>query len=213
MPNDLPFSPAADRNRQPILEQLLGLLPDRGHLLEIAAGTGQHAQHMAPALPGWIWQPTEHTTEALSAVAERTAGLYNVAAPLRLDVTSASWPDAPPSARPERPWSACFDAVYCANLLHIAPWSACAGLMRGAARVLRPGGCLLTYGPYLEQGVATSPGNVAFDQSLRERDPGWGLRWLQDVEAEARTAGLVLDRRIAMPANNLLLVWRHRPAL
>lgn len=207
MSADLPFSPAADRNRQPILEQLLSLLPAQGRLLEVASGTGQHAQHMAPALPGWTWQPTEHAADALPAMAARTAGLPNVAAPLRLDVTASTWPDADPTCTAAA-WTTCFDAVYCANLIHIAPWSACTGLMQGAARVLRPDGLLLTYGPYLEQGVDTSPGNQAFDQSLRERDPAWGLRWRHEVEAAARAAGLRLDRRIAMPANNLLLVWR-----
>lgn len=207
MQEDLPFSPAAERNRQPILEQLLQLLPPQGHLLELASGTGQHAEHMAPALPGWTWQPTEHDGQALPAISARTAGMAAVRPPLRLDVTATEWPGPP-----QPPWTACFDAVYCANLLHIAPWPVCAGLMRGSARVLRPTGLLLTYGPYLERGVDTSPGNRAFDQSLRERDPAWGLRWLHEVQAQAEAAGLVLARRIGMPANNLLLVWQHRAA-
>lgn len=207
MPETLPFSPAADRNRQPILEQLQRLLPASGALLELASGTGQHAEHMAPALPGWTWQPTEHLAQALPAIAARTAHLPSVLPPLPLDVTATPWPGPP---RPD--WTACFDAVYCANLLHIAPWPVCAGLMRGSARVLRPTGSLITYGPYLERGVDTSPGNLAFDQSLRERDPAWGLRWLHEVQAQAEAAGLVLAQRIGMPANNLLLVWRHRTA-
>ena len=207
MHEDLPFSPAADRNRQPILEQLQRLLPSSGALLELASGTGQHAEHMTPALTGWTWQPTEHLAEALPAIAARTARLAAVQPPLPLDVTAAAWPGPP---RPD--WVACFDAVYCANLLHIAPWPVCAGLMQGSARVLRPTGQLITYGPYLERGVDTSPGNRAFDQSLRERDAAWGLRWLHEVQAEAEAAGLVLAQRIGMPANNLLLVWQHRPA-
>ncbi len=201
MSEPLPFSPAAERNRQPILEQLLHLLPVQGQLLEVASGTGQHAEHMAPALPGWAWQPTDYTAEALPAIAARTAHLASVRPPVQLDVTATPW-GAP------APWQACFDAVYCANLLHIAPWSACAGLMQGSARALRPGGLLLTYGPFLEQGVPTSPGNLAFDQSLRERDPAWGLRWLHDVVQQAEAAGLRLAQRIGMPANNLLLVWQ-----
>ena len=204
MSEPLPFSPAADRNRQPILEQLLHLLPVQGQLLEVASGTGQHAEHMAPALPGWAWQPTDYTAEALPAIAARTAHLASVRPPVQLDVTATPW-GAP------APWLACFDAVYCANLLHIAPWSACAGLMQGSARALRPGGLLLTYGPFLEQGVPTSPGNLAFDQSLRERDPAWGLRWLHDVVQQAEAAGLQLAQRIGMPANNLLLVWQAAP--
>lgn len=207
MHEDLPFSPAADRNRQPILEQLLQLLPATGALLELASGTGQHAQHMAPALPGWTWQPTEYDLQALQTIAARTGHLPNVRPPLQLDATAPAWP-----GRPQPDWSACFDAVYCANLLHIAPWPVCAGLMQGSARVLRPHGRLLTYGPFLERGVDTAPGNRAFDQSLRERNAAWGLRWLHQVQAEAEAAGLALDQRMAMPANNLLLVWRHRSA-
>jgi SAM-dependent methyltransferase len=204
MTEPLPFSPAADRNRQPILEQLLRLLPAQGHLLEVASGTGQHAEHMAPALPGWRWQPTDFMADALPGIAARTAHLASVQPAVRLDVTASQW--GTPT-----PWLACFDAVYCANLLHIAPWSACAGLMQGSARVLRPGGLLLTYGPYLEEGVETSPGNLAFDQSLRARDPAWGLRWLHQVAQQAETASLQLAQRIAMPANNLLLVWQAAP--
>ena len=204
MTEPLPFSPAADRNRQPILEQLLRLLPAQGHLLEVASGTGQHAEHMAPALPGWRWQPTDFMADALPGIAARTAHLASVQPAVQLDVTAPQW--GTPT-----PWLACFDAVYCANLLHIAPWSACAGLMQGSARVLRPGGLLLTYGPYLEEGVETSPGNLAFDQSLRARDPAWGLRWLHQVAQQAEAAGLQLAQRIAMPANNLLLVWHAAP--
>lgn len=207
MHEDLPYSPAADRNRQPILDQLLRLLPATGALLELASGTGQHAQHMAPALPGWTWQPTEHAAEALPGIAARTAHLATVRPPLRLDATATEWPGPPRPA-----WVDCFDAVYCANLLHIAPWPVCAGLMQGSARVLRSGGLLFTYGPFLEQGVDTAPGNRAFDQSLRDRDPAWGLRWLHEVQEQAEAAGLGLVQRTAMPANNLLLVWQRRPA-
>jgi hypothetical protein len=124
-----------------------------------------------------------------------------VLAPVLLDVMAPQWPS------PAAPFSEPFDAVYCANMLHIAPWEACGGLMRGAARALGPGGLLVTYGPYLEDGVPTAPGNLAFDQSLRERDPAWGIRRLEDVAAEASRAGLELRERHAMPANNLLLVF------
>lgn len=204
MTEPLPFSPAAERNRQPILEQLQRWLPPQGQLLEVASGTGQHAEHMAPALPGWGWQPTDFTLEALPVIAARTRHLPSVLPPLHLDVTALPWGGT-------APWQACFDAVYCANLLHIAPWSACAGLMQGSARALRPDGLLLTYGPFLEQGVETSPGNLAFDQSLRERDPACGLRWLHEVAQQAEAAGLRLAQRVAMPANNLLLVWQAAP--
>jgi hypothetical protein len=120
-----------------------------------------------------------------------------VLAPITLDVLQPTWPGVPPQ----------LDAIFCANMIHIAPWACCAGLMQGAARHLTPQGLLITYGPYLEDGVPTSPGNVAFDADLRHRNPAWGLRRRAAVEAEAARAGLRLLERVAMPANNLLLVW------
>ena len=197
--SSLPHSPAADRNKEPILAVLREILGPRGTALEIASGTGQHAAWFAAALAGWTWQPTEADEDLLPVIAARIAqaGLANVLPPLRVDVEAASWPD----------FGRRFDALYCANMLHIAPWSACAGLMQGAARHLRPGGLLVTYGPYFEAGVPAAPSNVAFDQSLRARDPAWGIRQLEDVAAEARRAGLDLRQRHAMPANNLLLVF------
>lgn len=194
----LSFSPAADRNKQPILEALTRLLPANASVLEVASGTGQHAAHCAAARPGWRWQPTDADPEALPQIAARCAGLGNVATPLLLDVLTAAWRALPGP----------FDAVYCANLLHIAPWSACAGLMRLAARHLRPDGALLLYGPFLVAGETASPGNLAFDADLRSRNPQWGLRQLADVLTEARSAGLSLQQRVDMPAHNLVLVLR-----
>jgi SAM-dependent methyltransferase len=193
------FSLAADRNKQPILETLCRVLPERGSALEIASGTGQHVAWFASGLPDWTWQPTDAQPGALNSIAQRVAqlGLSNVQAPLPLDVLAAQW--LPDDAR--------FDAVFCANMLHIAPWATCAALMRGSARHLAPGGMLITYGPYLEDGVPTSAGNQAFDQSLREQNPDWGIRRREDVEREAARAGLRLSARQALPANNLLLVW------
>ncbi|MDB5873585.1 MAG: hypothetical protein JWQ07_3027 [Ramlibacter sp.] len=196
-------STAADRNKQPILEVLLSVLPAHGTALEIAAGTGQHAAWFAAALPGWAWQPTDTDESALPSIAAWTAqaGLANVCPPLLLDVTAPRWPaQGAAFAQP-------FDAIYCANMLHIAPWAVCAGLMQGAARHLATDGVLVTYGPYLEDDVATAPGNLSFDQSLRARNPAWGIRRLEDVKAEAQRAGLALRDRHAMPANNLLLVF------
>jgi len=200
--SDLPHSPAAERNKEPILAVLRRVLPPHGSALEIASGTGQHAAAFAAALPDWSWQPTETEPAMLAAIAARTAGLGNVRAPALLDVMAPDWP-APPGA----PFAERFDLVFCANMLHIAPWEACGGLMRGAARQLVPGGLLVTYGPYLEGDVPTAASNVAFDQSLRERDPAWGIRRRENVEAEAGRAGLALRERHAMPANNLLLVF------
>lgn len=200
---DLPHSPAADRNKQPILDVLRDVLPDRGTALEIASGTGQHAVWFAAAMPGWTWQPTDADADLLPVIDAwtRQAGLLNVRPPRRLGVTAAEWP------ADGAPFSETFDAIFCANMIHIAPWAACVGLMRGAARYLDAGGVLLTYGPYLEDEVPTAPSNLAFDQSLRARNPDWGIRRLHDVAAEAQRAGLALRERHALPANNLLLVF------
>lgn len=190
-------SPAAERNAVPILAELQRLLPPQGLLLEIASGTGQHAAYCGAGLPGWQWQPSEFEADALPSIRAWCAGLPNVRPPQRLDVLQAPWHGV----------AAPVDAVFCANLIHIAPWACCAALMQGAARQLAPQGLLITYGPYLEDEVPTAPGNRAFDADLRGRNPAWGLRRREDVQAEAARAGLVLRERVAMPANNLLLVW------
>lgn len=201
--NNLPFSPAADRNKAPILQQLQAILPPQGSALEIASGTGQHAVWFAAGLPGWHWQPTDFEAHALPAMDARVAeaGLNRVAPARRLDVLAPQWPAEGPA------FNTPFDAIYCANMLHIAPWAACAALMQGAARHLASSGLLITYGPYLEHGVPTSPGNLAFDASLRAQHPDWGIRLLADVAEQAHLAGLALQQRHAMPSNNLLLVW------
>jgi Protein of unknown function (DUF938) len=195
-------SPAAERNRTPILAELQRLLPARGLLLEVASGSGQHAAFCAGALPGWQWLPSDFDADALPSIRAWCAGLPNVLPPVPLDVLQPHWPGVP----------ATVDAMFCANMIHIAPWECCAGLMQGAARHLAPQGLLLTYGPYLEDEVATSPGNVAFDADLRARCPAWGLRRREDVEQVAAQAGLVLRDRVAMPANNLLLAWGRSAA-
>ncbi len=193
------FSPAADRNKQPILDVLRQLLPECGNALEIASGTGQHVTWFAAAMPQWTWQPTDAEPAALASISAWVAaqGLRNVRPPLPVDVMLPQWLPEP----------AQFNLIYCANMLHIAPWKCCAALMRGSARHLAPGGVLVTYGPYLEADVATSPGNLAFDESLRQRNPEWGIRRREDFEQQAKAAGLRLVARHAMPANNLLLVW------
>lgn len=198
------FSPAADRNKQPILDVLREVLPARGSALEIASGTGQHVAWFATALPQWTWQPTDAMPASMDSISARVAeqGLRNVRPPLVLDVMAPEW----------LPGDAQFDLIYCANMLHISPGATCAALMQGSARHLAPGGVLVTYGPYLEDGVPTSEGNVAFDQSLRMQDPAWGIRRKEDVTQEAARADLQLQARHAMPANNLLLVWAKVPA-
>lgn len=191
-------SPAADRNGPPILDQLRRLLPASGLMLEIASGTGQHAAFLAAGLPGWTWQPTDGDAESLASIRAWCAGMARVREPLLLDVLDDPWP-------PELPREV--DAVFCANMIHIAPWACTRALMCGAAGRLAPDGVLVTYGPYLEDDVPTAPGNVAFDAGLRARDPAWGVRRLSAVADEARGAGLRLRERAEMPANNLLLVW------
>ena len=194
------FSPAADRNKQAILDVLLQVLPPNGQALEIASGTGQHVAWFAAGLPNWTWQPTDALPAAMDAIASwvATQGVRNVRAPLVLDVMAPEW----------LPNGSQFDLVYCANMLHISPWQTCAALMQGSARHLAPGGLLVTYGPYFERAVAASEGNLAFDHSLRVQDPAWGIRQLEDVAQVAARSGLLLHARHAMPANNLLLAWK-----
>ncbi|CAD5371371.1 conserved hypothetical protein [Rubrivivax sp. A210] len=196
-PDARPFSAAAERNRAPILAELLRLLPPRGTMLEVAAGSGQHAAHFAAALPAWDWWPSDGDAASLPGIAAWCAGLANVRPPLQLDVLAPAWPAVP----------ARLDAVYCANMIHISPWPCTAALMQGAARHLANNGLLILYGPMLIDGVITAPGNLAFDASLRERNPAWGLRRLVDVEREAGRASLVLRERVALPANNGLFVF------
>ena len=193
------FSTAAERNKHPILDVLRQALPAQGHALEIASGTGQHVAWFATHLLQWTWQPSDADARALNSIAARTTGqgLANVHPPVQLDVMAPMW----------LPQPTLFDLVYCANMLHISPWPTCAALMQGSARHLAAEGVLVTYGPYLEANVPTAEGNLAFDQSLRMRNPAWGIRRREDVEDIAAKAGLRLAARHAMPANNLLLVW------
>ncbi|MCC6776144.1 MAG: DUF938 domain-containing protein [Hyphomicrobiales bacterium] len=193
-------SEAVARNRDPILAVLRRVLPRTGTVLEIASGTGGHALYFAGAFPSLAWQPTDVDTTALASIAayRETALLSNLHPPLALDVTAAEWPL-------QRA-----DAMVAINMIHIAPWSATEGLLAGARRILPPGGILYLYGPYKEADVPTSPSNVAFDASLRARDPRWGLRDLTQVLGLAAAHQLELVERVAMPANNLSVVLRRR---
>jgi SAM-dependent methyltransferase len=198
VPDGARTSPATARNRQPILEVLRPRLPAGARVLEVASGAGEHAVFLASALPGVSWRPTDRDAEALASIAawREAAGLANLAAPIRLDAADpVSWPAGP------------FEAVVCINMVHISPWAATQGLMAGAAQVLAPGGRLFLYGPYVEPGVETASSNLAFDASLKSRDPAWGLRDLADVKALAAANGLRFAERIAMPANNLIAVF------
>ena len=198
MTTTLPASPASARNREPLLDVLRRWLPASGTVLEVASGLGEHAAWFAEALPGATWQPTDRSADALDILTARreAAGLRNLAPPLVLDAAS---PDAWPVDRA--------DAVVCINMVHISPWAATQGLMAGAARILPPGAPLCLYGPYIEAEVETAPGNLAFDADLRRRDPAWGLRDLDSVKALAKEHGLTFVERVAMPANNLCLLF------
>ena len=195
-------SPAAERNRGPILAEMLRVLPTQGVMLEIASGTGQHAAHFAATLPAWQWQPSDGDADSLASISAWCASTPNVRPPIHLDVAAPTWPGIPVQV----------DAMFCANLLHISPWATTPSLMQGAARHLAAHGLLLLYGPYVEDAVPTAPGNLAFDADLRARHPAWGLRRLADVLAQAHAAGLHLQERVALPANNLLLVLARRQA-
>jgi hypothetical protein len=190
-------APAAERNRGPILDVLVRLLPERGTVLEIASGAGQHVAHFAAALPALVWLPSEIDSQLHPSITAWTAGLSNVRAPIALDATADGWPVPP------------LDAVYAANVVHIAPWEVCLGLLAGAGRHLVPGGLLALYGPYRIDGAHTAPSNAAFDRQLRSSDPRWGVRDLEAVRDAAEPYGLRLEERVAMPANNQTLIFRR----
>lgn len=190
--------PAAERNKQPILERLLEVVPQGGGLwLEIAAATGQHALHFAPHFPAYRYVPTDFDEKHLATLIKRQliAEIENLAPPLRLDVTDERWPVSQA------------DIIYCANMVHIAPFSVTEGLFRGSSRLLDSGKLLITYGPYKFDGVHTSESNERFDASLRERNPDFGVRDLSELRAVAEPLGFSCREPLPMPANNFLLVW------
>ncbi len=191
-------APAAARNRDPIADVLEKELPPSGTVLEIASGTGEHVIHFAARFPALTWQPSDPDEGARASIAawRDEAGLANIAPPILIDASADGW-DV------ERA-----DAVLCINMVHISPLAASHGLVREAARLLAPGAPLILYGPYLEQGVDTVASNVAFDLSLKSRDPSWGLRHLTWLDELASEHGFARTRRVEMPANNLLLVYR-----
>lgn len=190
-------APATDRNREPILAVLRRVLPASGLVLEIASGTGQHAAHFAAALPGVIWQPSEVDPDLLASITAWTVERENVRPAIALDATAETWPVGGVAA------------VFNANLIHIAPWPVCLGMLAGAARHLEPGGPLVLYGPFRIDGRQTAASNAAFDRQLRDTDPRWGVRDLEAVCAAASDHGLVLEERVPMPANNQTVVFRR----
>lgn len=193
-------APAAARNREAILGVLRPCLPERGLVLEIASGSGEHACYFAAACgPHLVWQPSDpdpSSRASIDAWASGTPGA-NILPAVALHAEAGDWPVA--SA----------DAIICINMIHIAPWEAAIGLMRGAGRILPPGGPLLLYGPYRRGGRHTAPSNEAFDRSLRARNPAWGVRDLETVATLAGRCGFGAPVVHEMPANNLSLVFRR----
>lgn len=196
-------APHARRNRDPILAVLARVLPAAGTVLEIGSGTGQHLAWFAPRLPGLDWQSSDTDAEMRGSIAAWAAdcAAANLRAPLDIDVSAADWE--------RNPGLEDIVAILSCNLIHIAPWRACEGLLAGAGRLLAPGGVLVLYGPFKRGGVHTAPSNAAFDASLRGRDPAWGIRDLEAVARLAESHGLALDEVIEMPANNLSLIFRR----
>jgi SAM-dependent methyltransferase len=190
--------PAATRNRQPILDVLSRHLPARGLVLEVASGSGEHVAHFAQACPGLTFQPSDPDPAHRASIDAWTAalGLANIRPAIDLDATAEVWPVATA------------DAILCTNMIHIAPWAAAVGLMRGAGRALRPGGVLYLYGPYKRGGRHTAPSNEAFDAGLRAENPAWGVRDLEAVADLAAAQGFAAPVVVPMPANNLSLVFR-----
>jgi len=172
---------------------LAAWVPDSGSVVEIAAGTGQHAAYLAGAFSALKWVPTDRTADEFASIRAWTEDLPNVAPPCVLDVTADRWPVEGA------------DFLFNANMIHISPWATTEGLFRGAARVLSARGRVALYGPFREAEVPTAPSNDAFDASLKGRDPRWGLRALEEVEAVARRFGFERADRVEMPANNLML--------
>lgn len=215
MANDRQYAAATERNRQPILEVLQAVLPNRGTVLEIASGTGEHAAFFAPQLAHLQWLPTEPQAALRDSIRGwRIAWpAANFLAPLALDVSRRPWPVEKPSVETlpiaKRLELEPIAAIVNINMIHISPWAMCEHLMAGAERILPPGGVLYLYGPFRQVGVQTAPSNEAFDRMLRDRNSAWGLRDLEAVCETAIAHSLKHIQTIPMPANNLSVVF-HR---
>jgi SAM-dependent methyltransferase len=198
-PDQRKFAPATQRNREPILEVLLEVLPKHGTILEIASGTGEHAAFFAYHLAPRQWLPSDPNPELRASIAAWAEYFPcdSIQPPLDLDASSPIWP-IEKEPLPEPPIS----AIVNINMIHISPWSACLGLMAGAGRILPPGGILYLYGPYKQNGEHTAPSNAAFDESLQAQNPDWGVRNLEDIIKVAKTHNLSLQKIYSMPANN-----------
>ncbi len=179
------------------MRELQRCLPQQGLVLEVASGTGEHVSFFAASMPGLDWQPTDPDAGRRASIDAWTKELANVRRAVPLDASSSSWPMTKA------------DAVLCINMLHIAPPAATNGLLAGSGRVLGPDGVLVIYGPFRRVGEAMGPGNATFDTDLRARNPEWGLRLLEEVAASASECGFAAPEVVAMPANNLTLIFRR----
>jgi len=195
------FAPAAERNRQPILDVLRRVLPTAGLVLEVASGTGQHAIFFSEHLSALRWQPTDASSEALLSIGAwvEEVGRENLLSPLELDVRWQRWPIVKA------------DALLCINMIHISPWETTEALFRGAGELLANGSHLITYGPYRLHGEHTAPSNAAFDESLRSRNARWGVRDIEELTDLGARTGFALEEQVSMPANNMTLVWTRNP--
>ncbi len=196
---DKRFAPATQRNRDPIVSVLRDVLPDVGQIVEIASGTGEHVVHFAAYFPRLTWQPTDFDPAGLTSIAAwvTESRLPNIAPVVLLDAAVSPWPV-------QRA-----DGIVCINMVHISPWAATKGLFAGAAKLLATGAPLFLYGPFRETGVETAPSNETFHTSLRAANADWGLRLVEEVMQVADANGFILERRVAMPANNLSLIFRR----
>jgi hypothetical protein len=200
--NQKQYAPATQRNRQPILEVLKRTLPARGNILEIASGTGEHGTFFAPHFHPRQWIPSDANPSFLASIRawRQDCPTDNLQLPLCLDAIEPRWPIEDTADD--------ITGIVNINMIHIAPWQACLGLLAGARRMLPSGGILYLYGPYKVAGKHRAPSNLAFDQSLRQQDPLWGVRDLDEVVAAAERQGLSLEQTFSMPANNLSVIFK-----
>jgi hypothetical protein len=212
--DDRQFAPATQRNREPILEVLLQVLPPTGTVLEISSGTGEHAVFFAPRLQPRLWIPSDPNPIARASIAawRQQVSAANLLAPIALDASDSVWPieqaELPQALQGLNLQQNPIEAIVNINMIHIAPWSACLGLFAGARRILSAGGILYLYGPFKQGGQHTASSNEAFDASLQAQNAAWGVRDLDDVVAVAQAHNFTLTQAIAMPANNLSVVFQ-----
>ena len=196
-PNDRLIFPATERNREAILETLRPRLMHVHRVLEIGSGSGQHIAHLAPRFPNITWQPSDIDPLHRQSIAAWTAGIENVLSPIDLDAMASSWNSLES-----------IDLIFCANMIHIAPWEACIGLLARASEVLTTNGFLALYGPFMENGCHNATSNIQFDQSLKARNPSWGIRDLSLIKKLALGYDLEFDCKISMPANNFTVFFQ-----